>query len=148
MIGIAIGDEVKYFIKDDVNYTISLFWTVDYQVDIWTTINLAYSNYTPYWVNQCFVCDNDATKKTYLINYDSHFLLWILEEWWAITDNKKVVLNSQISTWHSSLNIWEKYYIDDDWDYTNDSAANTTYCMIGKAISATKILVNIPFEDL
>ena len=146
-------DKITYFTTNTTTYVMTTLSTVDYWVSIWSSIDLSASNAIPdgTW---CFYMNDKAlsSKKTYCLNYNSHYLLWILQETWTIWQSKQVSTNWQISYWHSSLNIGQKYYSNYDWIYTLDAIAlwviRWQISMISKAVSATTMLVNIPYEDL
>lgn len=142
-------NNITYFFKNDTTYKLTPITTIDYWQAI-TSSTFAVGNFSPY--NCCFWAIDSTGKKLWLTNFDSHYLLGILQESWTTGQSKKVSLPNQISTVHTSLSVWEKYYIYQDGTYTLDPTILWTtagsICMAGKALIATTMLVNIPYEDL
>lgn len=142
-------DKITYFTIDTTNYTLTAIGTVDYWTALWSSIDFSMSNAIVDGTWCLYINDKAlSSKKTYNINFNSHYLLWILQETWTSWQSKQVSVSWQISAWHSSLEVGQKYYSANDWTYTLDASTSHQISMIGKAISTTSILVNIPYEDL
>jgi hypothetical protein len=144
---------ITWFIVDATNYDMDVIKTIDYRLYIWASVAFAQWNLLEYWVDTFFVNDYSvSSKKTYLMNFDSHYILGILQEGGTATQSKKVSLPGQISAWHTSLSTSERYYINYNGTYTLDTSAYWTalgqISFAGKAISATQMIVGIPYEDL
>ena len=146
-------DKITWFTVNSTTYVMTDVSTVDYWLASGLWINFKFSNALIDWV-WCFFMNDYllSSRKTYLMNFNSHNLFWILQETWTTWQSKKVSISWEISTIHTWLKTWGKYYSNYDWTYVIETTAFWTTTgqvwMIGKALSATSMLVNIPYEDL
>lgn len=150
---IHTNDKITWFNTNSTTFVNSIISTIDYWVVIWASVNFKLSNAALFWTSSFLVNDfSVASKKTYIANFDTHYILWILQETWTASQSKIVSMSWQNSTVHTWLSTWQKYFIDLDWTLTQNPTAFWTVqwqvWMAGKALNTTTLLVNIPYEDL
>ena len=125
---------------------LTITWT---SISPWTEINFNSNNNTdlPELINigmkkVLFAYRDDSTsaveafirQETYS-DWSEIETAWILQETWTFWQTKNVMLLWWISTVHSSLTIWAKYYLQTNWTIWTWV---TDYC-IGRAVSTTEI---------
>jgi len=130
---------------------------------VWTTltINNEY-DVTEFWWEPLATIDDDRFLMyksdttwaaqdiiTTFVNNDYTRIQWILQASWSTWDSKEVALPWQVSSWHSSLLVGCKYRMAADWTLTLSNATWTWYwILVWTSLSATTLLVQIPYEDL
>lgn len=160
MYGIINQDKkVTWFTVNTTSYWANVLETFDYSGIIGQDIDTC--NALPDGTGRFFVSGGGGgggSRKTYLANYDKHYIIGILQASWSATEAKRVAITWQTSVGHSSLQVWEEYYASYDWTLTTDSTTYPTdvwalwtyygqLSAIWRAFSATEIIVNIPYHS-
>jgi hypothetical protein len=138
MVGIVTGNNKVYF------YSYS-GTTLSFENTITTTSSIGTYKSVDYLIDNIFI--NSFTVTTvgtgYVMSNRVHYVVGILQSSGVLNDSRVVKILWGISTIHSSLTTWFAYYFSNSGIVTS---SGTFY--IGKALSATSILVGIPYSTL
>ena len=137
-------DNLIYTAKDTTNYTFDILNTIDYWAKASLNIDMRYATIEQYTLNRVFVCSFDSvwsTNNAYFLNNNVRYLYGVAQESGVLDEVKKVAIPWNITTVNSGLLTGEKYYTTLTGWYTLNPTTQSTGAYIGKALSATSMLV-------
>jgi len=132
---------ILYTAYDATNYTFNILNTITYSI----TWSLIYWNPVSYTLNRVLIGSVNTSWAdvvySYFLNNNVRYLYGIAQESGVLDEVKKVAIPWNITTSNSGLITGEKYYTTLTWWYTLNPTTLSTGVYVGKALSATSMLV-------
>lgn len=132
---------ILYTAYDATNYTFNILNTITYSI----TWSLIYWNPVSYTLNRVLIGSVNTSWAdvvySYFLNNNVRYLYGIAQESGVLDEVKKVAIPWNITTANSGLITGEKYYTTLTGWYTLNPTTLSTGVYVGKALSATSMLV-------